>query len=43
MMITHFSYYSPDIEIISIYHETFICTSPDPGELEDISYEDWID
>lgn len=41
-MITHISYSSPDIEMISIYHETLICTSPDAGGLEDIGYEDWI-
>lgn len=34
-------YQQPKIEILTIKSEGVICDSPDPGESEDVEYEDW--
>ena len=34
-------YTAPDVEVIHCSLEGFVCESPDPGESEDVEYEDW--
>ena len=34
-------YTTPEIEVIPCTLEGVVCESPDPGESEDVEYEDW--